>query len=490
MGTSYGDIFKTTFLFGFVQVFKAVIAIIKNKIVAILIGPEGMGLIGVFNSTTGFIVTAAGLGIKQSAVRDVSEAYGAKNKPVFSRIICVTNRVILLTGALGCLITLVLSNRLSEWTLGDTSYTVSYCVLAVVIAFNIINESKTALLKGTRQLKSLAYSSILGSIIGLLTAVPLYYFFGIEGIVPELFVASILGLLATEYFVRKIEYDKVQLSGQETYQEAKPMLKMGVALMFVTLLNVFVSFVINTYVRAYGGLQEVGFYNVGATILNSYFGLIVTAISTDYYPRIAAVNKNNVKIQEELNNQSIVSVILTGPMFVLFMAFLPFWIMFLYSSDFLPATNYIKYAIYWSLITVCSNQVDMILVAKFKTKIMTILAIIIRLFQMLLALLLYRVWGLTGLGITFAILGVTHMVVMSVVVYHLYKIRFNNSFIKVGMMTMVFAIASSLINEISDIYVRIMCAFATLFFSITYSNYVMKKQLNLDIISYIKRKRR
>ena len=100
-GTSYGNIFKTTFLFGFVQVFKAVIAIVKNKLVAILIGPEGMGLWGIFNSTIQMIQTGAGLGINQSAVRDVAEAKGSGDHERVSRIVKVTNRVVLFTGLLG-----------------------------------------------------------------------------------------------------------------------------------------------------------------------------------------------------------------------------------------------------------------------------------------------------------------------------------------------------------------------------------------------------
>ncbi len=90
--TSYGTIFKTTFLFGFVQVFRAAVAVINNKLVAILIGPEGMGLIGVFNSTIQMIQTGAGLGINQSAVRDVAEANGTGNNDRVSRIIKVTYR--------------------------------------------------------------------------------------------------------------------------------------------------------------------------------------------------------------------------------------------------------------------------------------------------------------------------------------------------------------------------------------------------------------
>ena len=50
--TSYGTIFKTTFLFGFVQVFRIIVGVVKNKIVAILLGTEGVGLLGVYSSAT------------------------------------------------------------------------------------------------------------------------------------------------------------------------------------------------------------------------------------------------------------------------------------------------------------------------------------------------------------------------------------------------------------------------------------------------------
>lgn len=176
-GTSYGNIFRTTFLFGFVQVFKAVIAVVNNKLVAILIGPEGIGLLGIFNSTIQMIQTGAGLGINQSAVRDVAEAKGSGNQETVSRIIKVTNRVVVFTGLFGCIITLIFSHWLSIWTLGDTTYTVSYCILAFVVSLNIVNDGKQALLKGTRSLRALAYASMIGAFVGLVTAVPLYYLF-------------------------------------------------------------------------------------------------------------------------------------------------------------------------------------------------------------------------------------------------------------------------------------------------------------------------
>lgn len=488
--TSYGTIFKTTFLFGFVQVFKAVISIVKNKIAAILIGPEGIGLIGIFSSTIEVIRTGAGLGVSQSAVRDVAEAYESGDVSRYSKIIIVTNKIVLITGAFGCLLTLILSKNISCWTLGNDTYIISYCVLAVVIGLNIINDGKAALLKGTRQLRFLAYSSILGSIISITVALPLYYFYGKDGIVPEFLAGAALGLLCTQYFTKQLSFDNHRLPLREIMSNARPMIRMGCALMYVALLQFVVTLVLNNFVRIQGGLSEVGFFNVGTTILNAYFGLVVTAISTDYYPRISAINYDNDKVQDELNRQSIVSVVLVGPLFVFFLAFLPVWIRLLYSSEFLPSMDYIQFAIYWSLITVCSNQVDMILVAKFQTKAMAIIATIMRLLQLLLAIPLYYYWGLSGLGVTFAILGVFHLIVMSAVVYKLYKIHFNKTFVKIGTIVFLFAICSSCISEFQNVIVRYSLGALLVVVSSLFSYYVMKKHMKLNIFRYIKNLRK
>ena len=42
-GASYKSIFKSTFLFGFVQVFNIVIKAVINKAVAVLLGAEEIG---------------------------------------------------------------------------------------------------------------------------------------------------------------------------------------------------------------------------------------------------------------------------------------------------------------------------------------------------------------------------------------------------------------------------------------------------------------
>ena len=95
--SSYKNIFKTTFLFGFVQVFNIIVKVILNKVVAVLLGAEGLGIIGIYNNVSKMIATGAGLGINQSAVRDISEANAERNSEKFSRTISLVNKVIIFT---------------------------------------------------------------------------------------------------------------------------------------------------------------------------------------------------------------------------------------------------------------------------------------------------------------------------------------------------------------------------------------------------------
>ena len=52
--SSYRQIMKATSLFGGVQIFQIIISVIRSKFVAILLGPSGMGIVGLLASTTGW----------------------------------------------------------------------------------------------------------------------------------------------------------------------------------------------------------------------------------------------------------------------------------------------------------------------------------------------------------------------------------------------------------------------------------------------------
>lgn len=65
----YRTIVKATGLFGGTQVFTILCSIIKTKLVAIWLGAEGVGIIGLYNNTVEMISSLTRLGIGTSSVR-------------------------------------------------------------------------------------------------------------------------------------------------------------------------------------------------------------------------------------------------------------------------------------------------------------------------------------------------------------------------------------------------------------------------------------
>lgn len=487
--SGYKGIFKSTFLFGFVQVFKVIIGIAKNKIVAVILGAEGMGIMGIYTSTIALLQTGAGLGVSQSAVRDIAQANRKGDIEGFSKTIIVTNKVIYFTSLLGCAITIALSPWLSIWTMGDRDYAWAYVLVSLAVGFLIFSEGQLAILKGMRQLKALAKASLIGSVIGLITVVPLFYFLGKDGIVPSLIVTAFSALFFSNFYVRKIRYSRQTISFKVVLQEANPMIRMGISLMFVTFLWTVAALVISAYIRFKGGFEEVGYYQAGTVILSRYFGVIIVALSTDYYPRIASINHDNTLIQDELNKQSAVSLVLMCPLVVIFLFLLPYLVPLLYSSEFFSTTDFLKYAIWGTLITMISNQVDMILVAKFQIKVFTIIAVGIRILQVITSILLYHYFGLVGIGISLTLTGLIHMLIMSITVFHLYNIRLNAFFVRLALIVFSISIGAVMSNEfISNFYFKVGCGLILSFISAVFAITVSRKKFDLDFIEILRQK--
>lgn len=485
---SYGNIFKTTFLFGFVKVFTIIIRIILNKLTAILLGKSGVGVIGLYNSAVGMLGTIAGLGVSQSAVRDISEANGENDEVRFSRVISLTNRIILFTSLLGVVATILLSPVLSRWAFGNNNYTIAYIWLSIVVGLNIMSEGQFAILKGMRQMRAVAKASIIGSVVGLVSAVPFYYLFGQGGIIPALIIAAFSALFFSNFYVRKIKYTKTKLTWKETFQGSSLMIKMGIALMMVSFMGYFFDLVVSSFISKSGGLDDVGLYHAGATIVTGYFGVIITAMSTDYYPRISAVHKYNDKIEEEMNKQSEVGLLIAFPLVISFVCLSSFFIKLLYTSEFIKVHEYTDYALIGIVIIIVSNCMGMVLLAKQVAKVFLVTTIIQRVVLLGVYCLLYVNYGLRGLGFAYIATGVIHIFVMYIVLNNRYQIKLRGDVIRLLLLIISFTLLSIAVRHITLLGLRYTIFSVLFLFSLWYSYNYARTKMSIDVVKIIANK--
>src|ERR1035437_6610360 len=274
--SSYRQIMKATSLFGGVQVFNIIISIIRSKFIAVLLGPIGMGIAGLLTSTSGLIGGLTNLGLGTSAVRDVSAANGTGNEIRIATVVTVLRRWVWATGTLGMLVMLALSPWLSQLTFGNRDYTLAFIWISVTLLFTQLTSGQLAILQGMRKLQYLAKASLSGSALGLIITIPLYYRFGIGGIVPSIIFTSVISFSLSYYYAKKVKIETVKISLIRTLTEGKSMLILGFMISLSGLTALGASYIVRIFISKTGSVEQVGLYTAGFAIINTYVGLVFT----------------------------------------------------------------------------------------------------------------------------------------------------------------------------------------------------------------------
>jgi PST family polysaccharide transporter len=82
----------STVLIGGSSILNVAFSVVRNKAIAVVLGPEGIGLMGLYSLVADLAQTVAGLGINASGVRQVAEAVGTKEAERIARIGTVLKR--------------------------------------------------------------------------------------------------------------------------------------------------------------------------------------------------------------------------------------------------------------------------------------------------------------------------------------------------------------------------------------------------------------
>lgn len=435
-GQSFKSILKATSLFGGVQVFNILISIVRSKFIALFIGPLGMGISSLLLSTIGVLSALTNLGLDRSAVKEISVANEQKGTQSVEKTIGILNRLVLITGLVGTLLMMITSPWLSEIAFGNKEYTYSIMGVSAALFFKQLTDGKLAILQGLRQLKGLAKANLLGNFIGLLITVPLYYFFRIDAIVPAIILAAALSFVVTFYYQQKHIESTGRSTTKEAFQLGKPMIQLGIMLSISSMITLIVAYIIQIFISAQGGVDEVGLYNAGFLILNTYVGLVFTAMGTDYFPRLSAIADNREQTNQTVFEQAYIAVLLIVPVIVIFLALAPQIIEILYTAEFLPIIGLVSWGILGMLFKAVSFSMGYILIAKGDSKMFIRTAIVFNALLLTANVIGYTYGGLKGLGISFFVYYILHYIGLHLLTRSIYQFRFNKEFYPVFLISM------------------------------------------------------
>lgn len=401
----YHHILKYTSIFGGVQGLNVVVSLVRNKFVALILGPSGMGLISLFNTTVNFVSQSTTLGISTSAVRHLSEFSEDDYHPQIVHFVKVVRAWSLLTALLGMLVCMLLGPFLSSTTFAWGDHTLHFILLAPAVGMLAITGGETAVLKGRRRLRSLAFVQMGAILAALLISVPVYYFFGEAGIVPVIVAMSFVTMLLT--INRSYRLYPLQLRGSHgILGDGMEMVRLGVAFTLAGIIGSGAEMLIRSWLNVVGDLDILGFYNAGYIITVTYAGMVFSAMETDYFPRLSAVHTDVAATNETVNKQMEVSILMVSPMLVGLIIFLPIIIPLLFSDEFLPVISMTQVATLAMFFKALTLPVAYITLARGYSIMYLFLESAYFVVFVLLIIFGYQHWGLLGTGIAIALANV------------------------------------------------------------------------------------
>lgn len=426
---SYSHVLKYTGIFGGVQGLNILISLVRNKIVAKLLGPSGMGLVSLFNSSVNFISTTTTFGVPFSAVRHVSELFEKGNEEEIARFIKVVRAWSLLSALLGMLVCVLLGPVLSNYTFSWGDHTLHFVLLAPAVGMLAITGGETAILKGARQLKSLALIQLVNIFLSLIISVPIYYFFGQKGIVPIIvFMAFSTMILTIRHSYRLYP---LQLKGKMgILGEGMEMVRLGMAFMIAAIFASGAEMVVRSYLNVIGELDVVGLYNAGFMLTMTYGSMVFSAMETDFFPRLSAVNSDRFLSNQTVNRQIEVSLLIISPMLLALIFGAPILIPLLFTNEFLPVVSMIRFTAIALYLRAIKLPICYLTLAKGEARSFLFLEASYYIVMVVAIIFGYQWGGLEGTGAALLVAGLFELVTAMLLTYFRYGYTISGNVFK------------------------------------------------------------
>src|SRR5258708_2809518 len=405
---SYGQILKSSALIGGSSVLNIAIRIVRTKAMAVLLGPAGFGLFGLYGSIAELTQSIAGMGINSSGVRQIAEAVGSDDTERIAQTTSVLRRTSIVLGALGAVLLVVFSRQVSTLTFGSQQPTSAVCLLSIAVFFSLVSAGQGALIQGMRRIADFAKMGVLSALYGTFISIPVVYFFREKGVVPSLVGVAAMSIITSWWYSRRVRIPSPSMTASQVGQEAAALLKLGLAFMASGLMMMGVAYAVRTIILRKIGVEATGLYQSAWTLGGLYVGFILQAMGVDFYPRLTASASDNPECNRLVNEQTLVGLLLAGPGVIATLTFAPLVIALFYSAKFGAAVGILRWICLGATLQVITWPMGFIIVAKGNQNLFFLADLAWTFAAVSLPLFFFRSFGVNGAGIAFFVSYVFH----------------------------------------------------------------------------------
>lgn len=170
-----------------------VFTMVSSIIVARLLGREGYGELGIVQSTMGLFGVLAGFGLGSTATKYIAE-HRYKDPVKAGRILNLTMIFSLVSAGLMMVVCVAMSSWLARRTLNRPELDSLLAAGSLLLFVSTVGGVLSAALSGYEAFRQIAKINIIQGAAAPLTAIPLVWFYGVQGAIASLTISAALGV--------------------------------------------------------------------------------------------------------------------------------------------------------------------------------------------------------------------------------------------------------------------------------------------------------
>ena len=340
---------------------------LKNKVLAVVLGVTGVGLVSQLSNFVSLLNYFVPLGIPNGLSKVVAEEQVNENERLRYFLESSINMVLYPT-ILFSVIVFLLSDSISIFLLESAEYSGYVKVISLAIPFIVLNSIMEGFLRGLKQIKLYVKLIIVSNVVNLLFLVPLVLLFGITGAIFGI-ISSYLIYVVFSFITMKKEglLQGIRLFRSIDGTLFKKLLKVSFALLISGAMFQLTLLILRKMIISEFGIYSNGIFQSVIGISVNYFAFIFLSLSTYSFPTVSKLFLNE-EISSELNINVRYIVSLMVPLIIILFVFRSFVISILFTSEFLPAEDLFAFQFLGDFFKALSWSIGIWMVPKMKLK--------------------------------------------------------------------------------------------------------------------------
>lgn len=399
---SFDKIFKTSAMTGAMSIVTMVAALLRGKVMAMCLGPTGVGLSGILNQVVALESQVLALGLPTVVVKSVAGA-DVEARPKVESVIA---RLALALCVFGLMLGLVLSPLVAVATFKSFEHLPLVIAASFAVPAAILTSIWCAVIQGRGEVGFLARSQAAFAVVSALVAVPLIWYGGLAGLGVSVVLAALIPVAGL--WSRRPRH-LTAASDDKGIRDS--LVRAGLSIIATIAIAQVAAYATRLVVVNQLGVFEAGLYQAALAVSGGLPGFVFSAMALDYYPRISAA-KDGEEMARATNMQVQASMVIATPLFVGMIVFGGQLLDFYYTEEFIGATELMAWMTASVAFRVISWPAGYWLIAKATPKEYLLIEGPAALLAPLVTIGLLPLAGLAGAGLAMVLSALVHALVI------------------------------------------------------------------------------